>query len=476
LTYLKIPHLNLISIIGVVFLILLAIVCNLFNFDGAFGQDSYAYLYQINHLETLTTQDAFYPPFYAFLGWIFQWIFQNPAFSLQWVSLLSWFGTGLLLYKIATQSLQLSNKLAGLGILVLFIFSPFVMRMSLLVMSDSLALFMAVFSLYLGLFSKHKWSYAFFFVVAALALLTRYALVPLLVPTLFLVIFRLFQQRSFNVWFSALMGISIGLTALLVNMFYWTSENGSTQHSWLQLWDLRHYFNNSFDHQDGFVEYTFPNIVYVIKNIFHPIYALLLVPALFFFKKSDLKSVEIKILLISYILYTLFLAGIPFQNDRFLLPAFPFVLLVLLPALIRLFMRLGKFKWLIWLVIPIQLVLLLRLVKPVYERNQLELYLFENLQQYANKEIYSFDVDIALAGRGLEAEWLNMWKENYSTFSKGAFVLFNEKKFAEQWKGKNPMLNWEKLNQNYQLIPILKLDQGWELYEISHLDKSKQEH
>jgi hypothetical protein len=452
-------------------LFLATLGCLVIGFDGLYGQDGYAYLYQINHLQTLISDDAFYPPFYAFLGWLFKWIFQNPIFSLQWVSLLSWFGTGLLLYKIATQSLQLSNKLAGLGILILFIFSPFVMRMSLLVMSDSLALFMAVFSIYLGLFSKHKWAYAFFFVVAALALLTRYALVPLLVPTLFLVIIRLFQKRSFNVWLSALMGISIGLTALLVNMFYLTSENGSTQHSWLQLWDLRHYFNNSFDHQDGFVEYTFPNIVYVLKNVFHPIYALLLVPALFFFKKSDLKSVEIKILLISYILYILFLAGIPFQNDRFLLPAFPFMLLVLLPSFVRIIERLGKFKWLIWLVIPIQLVVFLRLIKPVYERNQLELYLFENLQPYANKKIYSFDVDIALAGRGLKAEWLNMWKENYSTFSNGAFVLFNEKKFAEQWKGKNPMLNWKTLNKNYQLIPILKLDQGWELYEISHLDK-----
>jgi 4-amino-4-deoxy-L-arabinose transferase-like glycosyltransferase len=444
----------------------LAIVCYLFNFDGAFGQDSYAYLFQINHIETLTSQDAFYPPFYAFLGWIFQWIFQNPIFSLQWVSLLSWFGASLLLYKIAIQSLQLSNKIAGIGILVLFTFSPFVMRMSLLVMSDSLALFMAVLSIYLGLFSKQKWSYALFFVVAALALLTRYALVPLLVPTLFLVIYRLFQHRSFIVWIRVLIGTSIGLTALLVNMFYLTNENGSTQHSWLQLWDLSNYFNNSFDHQDGLVQYTFPNIVYVLKNIFHPIYALLLIPALFFFKKSDLKSVEIKILLISYLLYTLFLAGIPFQNDRFLLPAFPFMFLVLLPTFERLYNRLAKFKWLIWLVIPIQLVVFLRLVKPVYERNQLELYLFENLQPYANKKIYSFDVDIALAGRGLKAEWLNLWKENYSSFSNGAFVLFNEKKFAQQWKGKNPMLNWETLNKNYQLIPILKLEQGWEFYKI----------
>lgn len=233
------------------------------------------------------------------------------------------------------------------------------------------------------------------------------------------------------------------------------------------MWDLRHYFNNSFDHQDGLVQYTFPNIVYVLKNLFHPIYALLLVPALFFFKKSDLKSVEIKILLISYILYILFLAGIPFQNDRFLLPAFPFMLLVLLPSFVRLIERLGKFKWLIWLVIPIQLVVFLRLIKPVYERNQLELYLFENLQPYANKKIYSFDVDIALSGRGLNAEWINLWKEKYSTFSNCAFVLFNEKKFAKQWKGKNPMLNWETLNKNYQLIPLLKLEQGWEFYKIN---------
>ncbi len=447
-------------------LFLATLDCLVIGFDGLYGQDSYAYLFQINHLETLTSQDAFYPPFYAFLGWLFKWIVQNPAFSLQWVSLLSWFGTGLLLYKIATKSLQLSNKIAGIGILVLFTFSPFVMRLSLLVMSDSLALFMAVLSIYLGLFSKHKWTYALFFVVAALALLTRYALVPLLVPTLFLVIFRLFQHRSFNVWLSALMGISIGLTALLVNMFYWTSESGSTQHSWLQLWDLRHYFKNSFDHKDGLVEYTLPNILYVLKNLFHPIYSLLLVPALFFFNKSDLKSVEIKILLISYILYTLFLAGIPFQNDRFLLPAFPFMLLVLLPAFVRLIERMGKFKWLICIVIPIQMVVFLRLIKPIYERNQLELYLFENLQPYANKKIYSFDVDIALEGRGLKAEWMNLWKENYTTFSSGAFVLFNEKKFAKQWEGKNPMLNWETLNQNYQLISIQKLDQGWELYEI----------
>jgi hypothetical protein len=59
-----------------------------------------------------------------------------------------------------------------------------------------------------------------------------------------------------------------------------------------------------------------------------------------------------------------------------------------------------------------------------------------------------------------------MWKEKINSFEKDGLVLFNEQKFKDQWKNKNPMINWNYLKMNYKLVKLESYDDGWELYEI----------
>jgi hypothetical protein len=88
------------------------------------------------------------------------------------------------------------------------------------------------------------------------------------------------------------------------------------------------------------------------------------------------------------------------------------------------------------------------------------------LQPYQKNILYSFDVDIALKGRGVQFDYKNLWVKKYDSFQKKALVLFHPTKFKEQWKDKNPMLNWEALQTENKLKKIKNLPEGWVLYQI----------
>lgn len=89
------------------------------------------------------------------------------------------------------------------------------------------------------------------------------------------------------------------------------------------------------------------------------------------------------------------------------------------------------------------------------------------MKPYQNNVLYSFDLDVALKGRNLKFDFKNMWLKNYSNFETNSLVLFNKDKFKVQWKDKNPMNNWNLMEQNYELKVLESLDDGWVLYKIT---------
>ena len=100
------------------------------------------------------------------------------------------------------------------------------------------------------------------------------------------------------------------------------------------------------------------------------------------------------------------------------------------------------------------------------ERNYLERYITSKLKSHQNRRLYSFDIDIALQGRGLVFDYKNLWKEEYKVFPDKTLVLFHPTKFKKQWKGKKPIINWDNLITNYNLKVIQNLPEGWVLYEV----------
>lgn len=149
-------------IVCFILVILTALICCIMDFDGLYGQDGYAYLYQINHMDSLLEQDAFCPPFYAFIGWILQCLVQKPILSLQWVSVLSWMGTFILLHRIASKNYKIQSSLFQILLIISFLCSPFVLRMSVLVMSDTLAIFIALLTIYFGCFQNSNTLFLYF--------------------------------------------------------------------------------------------------------------------------------------------------------------------------------------------------------------------------------------------------------------------------------------------------------------------------
>jgi hypothetical protein len=121
-------------------------------------------------------------------------------------------------------------------------------------------------------------------------------------------------------------------------------------------------------------------------------------------------------------------------------------------------------------VLIIQILLSARALQPGFKRNVLERHLVDRLRSLEDQTrvriLYGFDLDIAIASRGVPFEVRNLYREEYVGFEQGALVLFNEKGLSGQWRGKNPMINWEKLKNDYTLRLIETFERGWQLYSI----------
>jgi len=102
----------------------------------------------------------------------------------------------------------------------------------------------------------------------------------------------------------------------------------------------------------------------------------------------------------------------------------------------------------------------------IYKQNKLERKISNYLKDFPGRMIYTFSIEPALRSYEVNNRITNLWQEEISTYKDSSFVLFNEGKFAKQWAGKNPMINWKFLIANYPTKKIKQFDDGWELYEI----------
>jgi hypothetical protein len=107
-----------------------------------------------------------------------------------------------------------------------------------------------------------------------------------------------------------------------------------------------------------------------------------------------------------------------------------------------------------------------RAMQPMVNRNHLEREIVDAMQSYDRQTLYAFDMDIALKGRGLEMNYINLWRNELDTFQSGALVLFNEEQFREQWRGKNPMINYLRMKESGRLIFVRNFSKGWQLSRL----------
>jgi hypothetical protein len=170
--------------------------------------------------------------------------------------------------------------------------------------------------------------------------------------------------------------------------------------------------------------------------------------------------------------YALFLAGLATQNLRFLLLTFPLILVLFYPSFHFFYDRLVKARPItvylaVFIVMTFQLALFYRAFRPFYENSRDTRYIAERMGNYPGKVIYTFNIDMALKAYHVNNQVVNLWAEKVGHFKPESLVLFNETGFSEQWKGYNPMINWETMKREYKLDLIEKMPGGWNLYEIS---------
>lgn len=454
-------------------------VSNILSFNGLYGQDAYEYLRQseaiFDRMRGLNVEgpglgDTQFAVGFPLAGAILQWLVPNAPLALQWVSWLS-AGLAVLFFyqnlRLLSPGAHEKSRAVFTGLAL--ILAPYFVRAGWTSMSDALGLALTLGALYWGLQVVYKGRTNAAMGAALLmsfAITTRFATIVLFFPLVVAMLYVLWKAGNKA---GILMMIWAGLLALLP--IFWL-KNGVVialdRH-----WSVWHFFQRTFVTENGTFHYTLPNILYLFFPLAHPGFCLLMPGLLLLAKKTDVVLRSKKVLIACLIAYLLLLGGLPHQNLRFLLPAYAILLLLFFPAWDRMFAYgFYFFKRLTWTVLVgvllIQVISMFYILKPVLQRNRLETRIASEIRPLVppKSTVFAFDLDVALRSCLPELQWKNMWIERYDSFPENSYVLFNEPLLRPQWEGKNPIFNWDKMNEGHHLELLQEMPGGWKLYRM----------
>ena len=449
-----------------------AIVYFGFSFDGLYGQDAYEYLRYTEALKAFFTTgknpgDYFWGVYYPIFGSILSFLIPNIALALQLISVFSLVITSLYVDKII-RLMYKENASHNIPFL-LFTLSPIVLIHSVLAMSDLLTccfVTIAFYSLLQFLETSKNKHFLIGIAFCCIAILTRYASAVVLLPICIMVLYRLLKNRNYKILlYSIPIIVIIAIPHLLIR-----SQNSLQflSHQWLQTWNIFNLFQSDFVTGDGTMNNHFINLVYVFFSVLHPTFLFIgiLLIAFSIINRSFKIYNYSTLLLLSILIYSLFLGGISFQNKRFLILSFPLVIVYLFPIIKKLFETINHPKTLFISIFIIQISLGIYFGITFYERNLLEQTISKEMKQFEGSTLYVLDIDVALQGRKMAFNYKNLWKEKYTNYEKNALVLVNEKQLIKQWKGKNPMLNWGNIETYYKIHKLKSFQGDFNLFRI----------
>lgn len=455
--------------------LIVLLVLRLLGFDGLYGQDSYEYLRYTENIQEFILGgnhpgDLVWPKGYLILCGLLGFIVPN-ALGGQLISLFCLYGIAYFLEKLI-KLFHSNQRYLKIYVLTTLLLAPYILRLSVVMMADTLAILAVIATTYFAFKYKNerttKTACAFLF-WAAFAGFSRYAaLVPIAPLLVWVALLWLRKPRLKH-----LLALIAPSLILIVHFYLEAGGSDFIGHHFIEHWHFKNLFQSSFiteaELQIPNEHYQYPNLIYYIFTLFHPG---------FFFGSAIILALNLKnikgylrqiplLIFLSILLYIVFLAGITFQGSRYLSLIYPLFLLILYPAFADSLEKIKKHqnKGLILLII-IQLALFYRAMLPFYQLNQLEQKLAKSLEEYQGEVLYTFDVDVAMQQRKLNFDFRSIWQEELDVFEPNALVLFNEERISEKFKGKNPMLNWEKMNQSMRLVEVEKLDSGWNLYRL----------
>ena len=455
------------------FLVLFAI-CRIIDFNGLYGQDAHEYLryshaLQMWMLNGTKPGDYFWPVNYPLYGAMFSFL-TGSIISLQVVSIAAFTGSTWFIYKSINILHDGKKKHIAIYILLFFVLSPYMLRFSVLAMSDMLSVFFVsgVYFSYLLLSKTKDGNYLVLMMFfAASAIMTRYATFVVILPALIHSIILMFKRR--NIIYFALAGMISVICFLPHFLLRGNNTLNFLSHPWITEWNPLNFFKHDFINEDGHQSYPVINIIQIFSNILWPTFLSCGIILVSFFRKSDFKGNSNKIILSAIILYALFLAGIPFQNMRFLLLSFPLVILLLFPAFERALATIKKksFRYGILTCIAMaQTIMCWKAFQFVYIQNSLEKNIAGYFTSTESSPIYTLGMEGALTTYHPGLPVISLYGKLLRDVQHPAYILIEEKELIDQYHDKEPALNWQFIIQKYPANHIKSFPHGWELYEI----------
>ena len=479
------------------------------QFDGLYGQDSYAYFQQAfaivdNIPKGLPPpKDFFWPNGYPLLIAIFMLIVGKVPLAGQLAALLS----GALLAPLAyvltkdlltnSQSTNCStNQRAGIlaGLIIAVAGQPILS--SIVVMADMPALFWATLSTWCVVrgSSQHNLrsvegtphsgpQQAVWFAAAgttlALAIISRWIYI-LILPTLGS--YTIFNMRKAKrLWLSPALAIVSGIIILGPQLWLSHNNRGGLLHAWLLGWQPVNFFQRQFENIDGHFSYQLPVGIFYAQPAGHPayIFPLLGLAGIWgLWRLWQKKQGGVIILLLGWIASVyLFLGGIPYQNFRFGVTLYvPLVILtgagisdlIRRRATTSLFPRTRVPLCLRPIVLFITVLSLLGMLGWAYPMLDNFLTIQNQSKNIARQVEQSLPPEATLLTFGLTLTFQHYTKlntlelfyfdeislDNLTTAQNPSYLLLDLPNIETQWLGKTPQINYQWLRKNTVLTKI----------------------
>lgn len=445
------------------------IICRLLNFNGLFGPDCHDFLHYSASVAAYLTggpePDRFqWPVLYPALAALIQAVVPL-ILSLQVISVISsvicfqyFCKTLSLLYPIGRQRQRYA--------IVFFLGSPFILRAMVSAMPDMLCCMWLCGMVYFQVKSyqsKNITDLVRALIFGLLAIQTRYSAAVMLIPLIPQLISATRERYSSLLFLIGASVIAFTPTILL----HAVGNLDLFDNMWLQSWSPANFFKSDFIASGYAVSYTLPNIIAAFALFVHPGFCFV-IPILLYFYFTAARKPH-RSWWITVVIYILFVAGLPVQNLRFLIPVFPLVLLLLYPAfepMMALFRRRNTRVLLLSIFIFFQLALTARAVYPYVRYQREELEVVRMLKHYPPVDLYTASIDGALHTYGVPQEVHNLWLPQSSTLPPEALMLYHPDRMGTLSTETPPVILFRQLKREGRLHLLNTTATGWQLYTV----------
>lgn len=450
-------------------LLLLLAYCLGAGFDGLYGQDPYGYLVDARNVQAwlegaAPPADFFWTRAYSGLGAIGGSVVGDPHGPLLGLSMLAVAGTEYVAIRWADEALG-KNPFHGPLLMLMLGCSPFFFRAGVVVMSDGLAIFWSMAGMWMA------WRYrrdgkvlhlCLATLMVGAGIMTRYAMVPLLLVPGLQTAWVMLRKRD---WLHFIV-LPLALLPALSELLLVPGGLPSPAHPTAMAWDLLNLFRSELTHLDGQNQFEQMNLFFILQLFYHPGFlgAGLLAWLGVVLHRRQLPDVPWVDWLLPILPCLLFLGGLPFQNDRFLLPMLPLLVLCLLPFAAAL---LQTPRWRIGIlavVVPAQAFLVWRATLPSRANNELHQKMVAELLAHPGHVVYALD---AIPMMNARAPWLStqsIFEPGIPPPAPGDLLLSDFGKRYPQWKDLPAGHNWVDLQTTWKWDTLAIFDHDWILY------------